>query len=234
MHCLPSCCWRTKPSSRMRSYKGEHRPCTPKTPIPDLFPPLSPHCSLLYSVPDDYRCGKALGPVESIQEHPQDAGRLLIGYSRGLVALWDQSTRTVQHLFLGNQVPGPGWLLYGGEGFHPASSLGPKSPLSPFHSSWRAWPGSTAGRTSSAHTVMAATWCGQWAAAGSAPSSPSWPPSPTVGGHLPPKPSRGARGGPAFGITLGFECYKCGVTFVSGPFPCKAISKILWRTCESG
>lgn len=22
--------------------------------------------------------------------------------------------------------------------------------------------------------------------------------------------------------------------FVSGPFPCKAISKILWRTCESG
>lgn len=22
--------------------------------------------------------------------------------------------------------------------------------------------------------------------------------------------------------------------FISGPFPCKAISKILWRTCESG
>lgn len=91
-------------------------PAPPKASIPDRSLPLLPPCSLLCSVPDDYRCGKALGPVESIQEHPQDAGRLLIGYSRGLVALWDQSTRTVQHLFLGNQVPGPGWLLYG-EGF---------------------------------------------------------------------------------------------------------------------
>ncbi|KFV61396.1 Lethal(2) giant larvae protein 1, partial [Dryobates pubescens] len=58
---------------------------------------------ILQSVPDDYRCGKALGPVESIQEHPQDSSRLLIGYSRGLVVLWEQSTRLVQHLFLGNQ-----------------------------------------------------------------------------------------------------------------------------------
>lgn len=58
------------------------------------------------SVPDDYRCGKALGPVESIQEHPRDSSQLLIGYSRGLVVLWEQSTRAVQHLFLGNQVLG--------------------------------------------------------------------------------------------------------------------------------
>ncbi|KFO58979.1 Lethal(2) giant larvae protein 1, partial [Corvus brachyrhynchos] len=58
---------------------------------------------ILQSAPDDYRCGKALGPVESIQEHPCDGSRLLIGYSRGLVVLWEQSTRVVQHLFLGNQ-----------------------------------------------------------------------------------------------------------------------------------
>ncbi|KAL2298862.1 hypothetical protein Nmel_014470 [Mimus melanotis] len=58
---------------------------------------------ILQSVPDDYRCGKALGPVESIQEHPRHGSQLLIGYSRGLVVLWEQSTRAVLHLFLGNQ-----------------------------------------------------------------------------------------------------------------------------------
>ncbi|KAA8584876.1 hypothetical protein FQN60_003570, partial [Etheostoma spectabile] len=45
------------------------------------------------SLPDDYRCGKSLGPVESLQEHPQQSGKILIGYSRGLVVLWDLSTR---------------------------------------------------------------------------------------------------------------------------------------------
>uniref|UniRef100_A0A8C3IA56 LLGL scribble cell polarity complex component 2 n=2 Tax=Chrysemys picta bellii TaxID=8478 RepID=A0A8C3IA56_CHRPI len=58
---------------------------------------------IMQSVPDDYRCGKALGPVESLQEHPQDFSKILIGYSRGLVIVWDQSTRNVHHLFLGNQ-----------------------------------------------------------------------------------------------------------------------------------
>ncbi|MEE6497789.1 hypothetical protein FKM82_002853 [Ascaphus truei] len=58
---------------------------------------------ILQSLPDEYRCGKSLGPVESMQEHPQHPGRLLIGYSRGLVTLWDRETRKVEHLFLGNQ-----------------------------------------------------------------------------------------------------------------------------------
>ena len=56
------------------------------------------------SLPDDYRCGKSLGPVESLQEHPQQSGKILIGYSRGLVVLWDLSTRHVEQLFLGKQV----------------------------------------------------------------------------------------------------------------------------------
>uniref|UniRef100_A0A8C5AI62 LLGL scribble cell polarity complex component 1 n=1 Tax=Gadus morhua TaxID=8049 RepID=A0A8C5AI62_GADMO len=55
------------------------------------------------SLPDDYRCGKSLGPVESLQEHPQQPGVILIGYSRGLVVLWDLSTRHVDHVFLGKQ-----------------------------------------------------------------------------------------------------------------------------------
>lgn len=58
------------------------------------------------SLPDDYRCGKSLGPVESIQEHPQQAEKILIGYSRGLVILWALSTRQVEQLFLGKQVAG--------------------------------------------------------------------------------------------------------------------------------
>lgn len=56
------------------------------------------------SLPDDYRCGKSLGPVESLQEHPQQAGKILIGYSRGLVVLWDLSSRHADQLFLGKQV----------------------------------------------------------------------------------------------------------------------------------
>uniref|UniRef100_A0A8C9Y3W1 LLGL scribble cell polarity complex component 1 n=1 Tax=Sander lucioperca TaxID=283035 RepID=A0A8C9Y3W1_SANLU len=55
------------------------------------------------SLPDDYRCGKSLGPVESLQEHPQQSGKILIGYSRGLVVLWDLSTRHTEQLFLGKQ-----------------------------------------------------------------------------------------------------------------------------------
>uniref|UniRef100_A0A665WS08 Lethal giant larvae homologue 2 domain-containing protein n=1 Tax=Echeneis naucrates TaxID=173247 RepID=A0A665WS08_ECHNA len=55
------------------------------------------------TLPDDYRCGKSLGPVESLQEHPQQSGKILIGYSRGLVVLWDLSTRYADQLFLGKQ-----------------------------------------------------------------------------------------------------------------------------------
>ncbi|XP_059835655.1 lethal(2) giant larvae protein homolog 1 [Hypanus sabinus] len=58
---------------------------------------------VLQGVPDDYKCGKALGAIESLQEHPADPDKLLIGYSRGLVLLWDQSTRQVENLFLSNQ-----------------------------------------------------------------------------------------------------------------------------------
>uniref|UniRef100_A0A8C9EXV2 LLGL scribble cell polarity complex component 1 n=1 Tax=Pavo cristatus TaxID=9049 RepID=A0A8C9EXV2_PAVCR len=122
---------------------------------------------ILQSVPDDYRCGKALGPVESIQEHPQDAGRLLIGYSRGLVALWDQSTRTVQHLFLGNQQ---------------LESL--------------AWEHSGKNIVSSHSDGGYMVWA--------------------VGGS-------GQRTQQPITAVIPY-----------GPFPCKAVSKILWRTCESG
>ena len=59
---------------------------------------------VFFSLPEDYRCGKSLGPVESLQEHPQLPGKILIGYNRGLVVLWDLNARHPDHLFLGKQV----------------------------------------------------------------------------------------------------------------------------------
>ncbi|XP_042197041.1 lethal(2) giant larvae protein homolog 1 isoform X2 [Callorhinchus milii] len=64
---------------------------------------------LLRSVPDDYRSGKALGPVESLQEHPTDPDKILIGYSRGLVLLWGAQARQVEGVFLGNQLESLSW-----------------------------------------------------------------------------------------------------------------------------
>uniref|UniRef100_A0A7N9C858 LLGL scribble cell polarity complex component 2 n=2 Tax=Macaca fascicularis TaxID=9541 RepID=A0A7N9C858_MACFA len=115
---------------------------------------------VLRSVPDDYRCGKALGPVESLQGHLQDPTKILIGYSLPAL-IW------LDHVFLGNQQ---------------LESL--------------CW-----GRDSS--TVVSSHSDGSYAVwsvdAGSSPTL-----QPTV------------------------------ATTPYGPFPCKAINKILWRTCESG
>lgn len=73
---------------------------------PQGAPSRPAHLRLPRSVPDDYRCGKALGPVESLQAHPGDPTKILIGYSRGLLIVWDQVARGVDHIFLGNQVSG--------------------------------------------------------------------------------------------------------------------------------
>ncbi|XP_051905194.1 lethal(2) giant larvae protein homolog 1 isoform X1 [Hippocampus zosterae] len=62
-----------------------------------------PQDHVTQSLPEDYRCGKSLGPVESLQEHPRQPGKILIGYSRGLVVLWDVSGRQIEQLFLGKQ-----------------------------------------------------------------------------------------------------------------------------------
>uniref|UniRef100_A0A7N8XLU9 LLGL scribble cell polarity complex component 1 n=1 Tax=Mastacembelus armatus TaxID=205130 RepID=A0A7N8XLU9_9TELE len=119
------------------------------------------------SLPDDYRCGKSLGPVESLQEHPQQSGKVLIGYSRGLVVLWDLSARQADQLFLGKQQ---------------LESLVWERSASLFVSShndggYSVWP-VTSGNTYS---------------------------------HQP-----------------------ASSTIPYGPFPCKAINKILWRTTQTG
>ncbi|MFT7819450.1 lethal(2) giant larvae protein homolog 1 isoform X1 [Arapaima gigas] len=119
------------------------------------------------SVPEEYKCGKSLGPVESLQEHPRYPDKILIGYSRGLVVLWNHRSRKVENLFLGNQqLESLAWE-HSGKTFVSSHSDG----------SYMVWP------------VSSGTLCTQ-------------------------QPSTSA--------------------ILYGPFPCKAINKILWRTVESG
>lgn len=59
---------------------------------------------MLFSIPDSYKTGKALGPVESLVEHPHDPTLMLIGYSRGLIVLWNIEKRKVERFYLGTQV----------------------------------------------------------------------------------------------------------------------------------
>ncbi|KAM9748736.1 lethal(2) giant larvae protein homolog 1 isoform 1-T1 [Dama dama] len=122
---------------------------------------------VLRSVPDDYRCGKALGPVESLQGHLRDPTKILIGYSRGLLVIWNQAARCAERIFLGNQqLESVCWERSG-------------------------------------HTVVSSHSDGSyaiWAAdTGDSPTA-----QPTV------------------------------ATTPYGPFPCKAINKVLWRSCASG
>ncbi|KAM9745593.1 lethal(2) giant larvae protein homolog 1 isoform 1-T2 [Menidia menidia] len=119
------------------------------------------------SLPDDYRCGKSLGPVESLQEHPQQSGKILIGYSRGLVVLWDLGTCHAEQLFLGKQQLESLVWERSGNLFVSSHNDG----------SYSVW------------TVTSGNTCSQQ------PESSTVP---------------------------------------YGPFPCKAINKILWRTSQTG
>uniref|UniRef100_A0A8C7KVB7 LLGL scribble cell polarity complex component 1 n=1 Tax=Oncorhynchus kisutch TaxID=8019 RepID=A0A8C7KVB7_ONCKI len=122
---------------------------------------------VMQSVPEDYRCGKSLGPVESLQEHPKQPGKILIGYSRGLVVLWDLSTCNAEHMFLGKQQ---------------LESLVWERSGSSFVSS----------HSDGGYSV--------WAVAS--------------------------------GNTYTHQPVSSSIPY--GPFPCKAINKILWRTIQSG
>ncbi|XP_047615275.1 lethal(2) giant larvae protein homolog 1 isoform X4 [Phacochoerus africanus] len=122
---------------------------------------------VLRSVPDDYRCGKALGPVESLQGHPRAPSKIVIGYSRGLLVVWNQAARCADRVFLGNQQ---------------LESV--------------CWERSGRTLVSSHSDGSYAIWSVD---AGSSPTA-----QPTA------------------------------ATTPYGPFPCKAINKILWRNCASG
>ncbi|XP_062886919.1 LLGL scribble cell polarity complex component 2 [Mobula hypostoma] len=59
--------------------------------------------AVLQNVPDDYRSRRSLGSVEALQENPKNPHQILVGYSRGLVILWDLQANQATHHFLGDQ-----------------------------------------------------------------------------------------------------------------------------------
>nr|XP_020660757.1 lethal(2) giant larvae protein homolog 2 isoform X4 [Pogona vitticeps] len=58
---------------------------------------------VLQRVPEDYRNRRSLELVEALREHPRNPNQILIGYSRGLIVLWDLINNKATHHFLGNQ-----------------------------------------------------------------------------------------------------------------------------------
>ncbi|KAM4691391.1 LLGL scribble cell polarity complex component 2 [Rhinophrynus dorsalis] len=61
------------------------------------------HEAALRGIPDEYTDRRAFESVEALQENPRNPDQLLIGYSRGLMMVWDVSAgRSVRH-FLGTQ-----------------------------------------------------------------------------------------------------------------------------------
>ncbi|XP_053148977.1 LLGL scribble cell polarity complex component 2 isoform X2 [Hemicordylus capensis] len=63
---------------------------------------ISPEIVLQW-VPEEYLNRRSLELVEALREHPQNPNQILIGYSRGLIVLWDLINNKATHQFLGNQ-----------------------------------------------------------------------------------------------------------------------------------
>lgn len=56
---------------------------------------------VMQNVPEDYKLNP--GPVEAIAVHPKEAGRILIGYQRGLVVLWDTKNLCADQTYISSQ-----------------------------------------------------------------------------------------------------------------------------------
>lgn len=56
---------------------------------------------VMQNCPEDFKVNP--GAVESVCEHPKVPTRLLIGYNRGLVVLWDRTSSAPTHTFVSNQ-----------------------------------------------------------------------------------------------------------------------------------
>ncbi|KAM3846612.1 LLGL scribble cell polarity complex component 2 isoform 1-T4 [Vipera latastei] len=63
---------------------------------------ISPE-EVLQRVPEDYWNRRSLELVEVLREHPRNPNQILIGYSRGLIVLWDLINKKATHHLLGNQ-----------------------------------------------------------------------------------------------------------------------------------
>ncbi|NXC46438.1 L2GL2 protein, partial [Penelope pileata] len=59
--------------------------------------------AVLQRVPEDYCNRRSCELVEALREHPKNPDQVLIGYSRGLIVLWDLQNSKATHHFLGSQ-----------------------------------------------------------------------------------------------------------------------------------
>lgn len=56
---------------------------------------------VMQNCPEDFKVSP--GAVECLAQHPRSPARLLIGYSRGLIVLWDRSAAAATHTFVSSQ-----------------------------------------------------------------------------------------------------------------------------------
>ncbi|NWR78697.1 L2GL2 protein, partial [Centropus unirufus] len=59
--------------------------------------------AVLQQLPEDSCNRRSCELVEALQEHPKNPDQILIGYSRGLIVLWDLQNSKATHHFLGSQ-----------------------------------------------------------------------------------------------------------------------------------
>ncbi|XP_064323387.1 LLGL scribble cell polarity complex component 2 isoform X3 [Phalacrocorax carbo] len=59
--------------------------------------------AVLQRVPEEYSNRRSCELVEALREHPKNPDQILIGYSRGLIVLWDLQNNKATHHFLGSQ-----------------------------------------------------------------------------------------------------------------------------------
>ncbi|XP_044528812.1 LLGL scribble cell polarity complex component 2 [Gracilinanus agilis] len=71
--------------------------------------------AVLQWLPKDTQHWRAFEMVEALQEHPQDPSQILIGYSRGLIVVWDlQNSRVLHHFLSSQQLENVCWQRDGG------------------------------------------------------------------------------------------------------------------------
>ncbi|CAO2646088.1 LLGL scribble cell polarity complex component 2 [Lemmus lemmus] len=66
--------------------------------------------AVLQWLPEEARHRRVFEMVEALQEHPRDPNQILIGYSRGLVVIWDlQGSRVLSHFLSSQQLENVSW-----------------------------------------------------------------------------------------------------------------------------
>uniref|UniRef100_A0A8C2SRI6 LLGL scribble cell polarity complex component 2 n=1 Tax=Coturnix japonica TaxID=93934 RepID=A0A8C2SRI6_COTJA len=94
--------WSLKQHSGACELREDHR-FTLKGPPGDMSYTRNKPFFLFCRIPEDYCNRRSCELVEALQEHPKNPDQILIGYSRGLIVLWDWQNNKVTHHFLGSQ-----------------------------------------------------------------------------------------------------------------------------------